>query len=389
MGTDIVCMECGKDMVLELREKGICMNKENFGTYEAMDSYAREYDIEVGDIIYITLGYMIVDLIFLVILWASGGYWVFYFDHLKRKKALSLAGNPMQPLRDFAKTLTSETLLQYYCRSLARMEEVVVSPPVQKCVDMEVDKVEGDANLTELKKPKKRRRLKSKKKLLVKGEDTENPNTTLGAIASVDQEMIVTSPAANGDGKSSISSTNAPDKTASNDIISPAATADQNMIVLNPADTVDGKSSISSTNAPDKTASQDICRPPATADQNMIVLNPADTVDGKSSISSTNAPDKTASHDILGPAAIVDQQMTVLSPAPVQECLVVETDKDEFSAKVTTRKKNRRRKLKIKRNKNLESLDKREGTENPGSLGEIASVDPKMMVLTQLEISPT
>ncbi|PWA51673.1 FCP1-like domain, HAD-like domain protein [Artemisia annua] len=263
------------------------------------------------------------------------------------------------------------------------MEEVVVSPPVQECVDMEVDKVEGDANLTELKKPKKRRRLKSKKKLLVKGEDTENPNTTLGAIASVDQEMIVTSPAANGDGKSSISSTNAPDKTASHDIISPAATADQKMIVLTPAAaTVDGKSSISSTNAPDKTASQDICRPPATADQNMIVLNPADTVDGKSSISSTNAPDKTASHDILGPAAIVDQQMTVLSPAPVQECLVVETDKDEVSAKVTTRKKNRRRKLKIQRNKNLESLDKREGTENPGSLGEIASVDPKMMVLS-------
>jgi hypothetical protein len=228
------------------------------------------------------------------------------------------------------------------------MEEVVVSPPVQECLNMEVDKVEGDANLTELKKPKKKKRRKKSKcvkknKLLAKGEDTENPNTTLGAIASVGQEMIVTSPAANGD----------------------------------------GKSSISSTNAPDKTALQDSCSPAATADQKMIVLTPADTIDGKSSISSKNAPDKTASHDILGPAAIFDQQMTVLSPAPVQECLVMETDKDEVSAKLTnTRKKNRRRKLRIKRNSNLESLDKREGTENPGSLGAIASVDPKMMVLS-------
>ncbi|GKG50158.1 hypothetical protein Tco_0521258, partial [Tanacetum coccineum] len=97
---------------------------------------------------------------------------------------------------------------------------------------------------------------------------------------------------------------------------------------------------------------------------------------------------KTASHDILIPSTLVDQQMTVLSPAPVLECLVLETDKDGVSAKLAKSQKiNRRRRLKIKRNKNLESLDKREGTENPGSLGAIASVDPKMMVLTTVKSS--
>ncbi|GJW90587.1 hypothetical protein Tco_0168140 [Tanacetum coccineum] len=173
-------------------------------------------------------------------------------------------------------------------RSSVRMEEVIVSAPVQECLDMEVDKVEGDAKLTEHKKPNRRKKRRSKNKLLAKGEDTENPNTSVGAIASADQEMIMQSPAA-----------------------------------------------------------------------------------------------ETASHDILTLTATVDEQMTVLSPAPVQECLVMETDKDEVAAQLTkTQKKNRKRYLKKKANKGLESLGKREGTDNPGSLGAIASVDLKMMVLS-------
>ncbi|GKD15084.1 hypothetical protein Tco_1199491, partial [Tanacetum coccineum] len=116
--------------------------------------------------------------------------------------------------------------------------------PVQECLDMEVDKVEGDAKLTALKKPNRRKKRRSKNKLLAKGEGTENPNTSVGAIASVDQEMIMRSPAANGDGKSSISSTNALDLTVSQDICSPAAT-------------VDGKSSFTNTNATDLIASGD------------------------------------------------------------------------------------------------------------------------------------
>ncbi|GJX16978.1 hypothetical protein Tco_0217810 [Tanacetum coccineum] len=123
-------------------------------------------------------------------------------------------------------------------------EQVQVSVPVQECLDMEVDKVEGDAKLTALKKPNRRKKRRSKNKLLAKGEGTENPNTSVGAIASVDQEMIMRSPAANGDGKSSISSTNALDLTVSQDICSPAAT-------------VDGKSSFTNTNATDLIASGD------------------------------------------------------------------------------------------------------------------------------------
>nr|GEV22689.1 FCP1-like domain, HAD-like domain protein [Tanacetum cinerariifolium] len=130
-------------------------------------------------------------------------------------------------------------------RSFARTEEVIVSAPVQECLDMEVDKVEGDAKLTALKKPNRRKKRRSKNKLLAKGEGTENPNTSVGAIASADQEMIMQSPAANGDGKSSISSTNALDLISSQDICSPAAT-------------VDGKSSFTNTNATDLIASGDI-----------------------------------------------------------------------------------------------------------------------------------
>ena len=58
---------------------------------------------------------------------------------------------------DLNRPETKHIDIRYYCRSLARMEEVVVSPPVQECLDMEVDKVEGDANLTELKKPRKKK----------------------------------------------------------------------------------------------------------------------------------------------------------------------------------------------------------------------------------------
>nr|GEV67672.1 FCP1-like domain, HAD-like domain protein [Tanacetum cinerariifolium] len=57
-------------------------------------------------------------------------------------------------------------------------------------------------------------------------------------------------------------------------------------------------------------------------------------------------------------------------------------DNDEVAAKLTKSHKNyKRRKLKIEWNKNLGSLDKREGI-NPGSLGSLASIDPKMMVLS-------
>ncbi|GJV47332.1 HAD-like domain protein [Tanacetum coccineum] len=200
------------------------------------------------------------------------------------------------------------------------MEQVTVSAPVQERLDTEVDKAVGvDAKLTELKKPKKHKRPRSRRKLLAKGEDTDNPNTSVvGAIASADQEMIVLPPTANGD---------APDVT---------------------------------------TASRDIC-------------SPAVTAGGKSLISSTNALDKTVSHDILSAATTVDKQMTVLSSAPVQECLVMETDKDEVAAKLT---KSQKRNLKKKAKKDLESLVKREGTENSGSLGVISSVDLKMMVLS-------
>ncbi|GKA70023.1 hypothetical protein Tco_0776087 [Tanacetum coccineum] len=105
-------------------------------------------------------------------------------------------------------------------RSSVRMEEVIVSAPVQECLDMEVDKVEGDAKLTEHKKPNRRKKCRSKNKLLAKGEDTENPNTSVGAIASADQEMIIQSPAA---------------ETASHDILTLAATVDEQMTVLSPA----------------------------------------------------------------------------------------------------------------------------------------------------------
>nr|GEX38706.1 FCP1-like domain, HAD-like domain protein [Tanacetum cinerariifolium] len=43
---DIVCMKCGKDMVPDLRAKGIHMNEEKFGTFEAMDGYASGPDVE-------------------------------------------------------------------------------------------------------------------------------------------------------------------------------------------------------------------------------------------------------------------------------------------------------------------------------------------------------
>nr|GFD02033.1 FCP1-like domain, HAD-like domain protein [Tanacetum cinerariifolium] len=84
------------------------------------------------------------------------------------------------------------------------MEQVIVSAPVQERLDTEVDKAVGvDAKLTELEKPKKHKRRKktrSRRKLLAKGEDTENPNTSVvGAIASADQEMIVLAPTVNGD----------------------------------------------------------------------------------------------------------------------------------------------------------------------------------------------
>nr|GEY09125.1 leucine aminopeptidase 2, chloroplastic [Tanacetum cinerariifolium] len=154
---------------------------------------------------------------------------------------------------------------------------------------------------------------------------------------------------------------------------------DVNKIVISLAATVDEKSSTLSTNASDLTASRDICSPAATADQKMIA--PAVVVDGKSLITNTNTPDKTASHDILSAVALVNQHMTVLSRTPSQECLVVETDTDGVSAKLTKSQKINRR-LKIKRNKNIESFDKREVTENHGSLGAIASIDLKILVLS-------
>ncbi|GJU49623.1 hypothetical protein Tco_1219178 [Tanacetum coccineum] len=92
------------------------------------------------------------------------------------------------------------------------MEEVIVPTPVQERLDMEVDKVKG-------------------------------------AIESADQKMMVISLAATVDGKSSISSTNALDLTASQDICSRVATADQKIIAS--AVVVDGNSSITNTNTPE------------------------------------------------------------------------------------------------------------------------------------------
>ncbi|GJV05967.1 hypothetical protein Tco_1343623 [Tanacetum coccineum] len=43
---DIVCMECGSDMVPKLRAKGNRMNDEKFGTFEEMDGYASGPDEE-------------------------------------------------------------------------------------------------------------------------------------------------------------------------------------------------------------------------------------------------------------------------------------------------------------------------------------------------------